>query len=97
MVVRRSLLPWLQVWESSRNTDMLKQESLPRGEKGYHGYVACHCTADWHKLVWSAEILLIVIFKGIDSILFLKNGLTKICRKTMKIISEEIIMRYEQL
>jgi hypothetical protein len=34
--------------------------------------------------------------KGIGSILFLKNGLKKIAEKTIKIISEEIIMRYVQ-
>jgi hypothetical protein len=36
--------------------------------------------------------------KGIGSIVFLKNGLKKILqKKTIKIISEEIIMRYVQL
>jgi hypothetical protein len=35
--------------------------------------------------------------KGTGSILFLKNGLKKFCRKNYKIISEEIIMRYKQL
>jgi hypothetical protein len=35
--------------------------------------------------------------KGIGSILFLKNGLKKFCRKTIKIILEVIIMRYVQL
>jgi hypothetical protein len=35
--------------------------------------------------------------KGIGSILFLKNGLKKFCRKNYKIISEEIIMGYVQL
>jgi hypothetical protein len=36
-------------------------------------------------------------FKGIGSILFLKNGLKTICRKTIKITSEVIIMRYVQM
>jgi hypothetical protein len=39
-----------------------------------------------------------VALKGIGSILFLKNGLNKNCRKkNVKIISEVIIMRYVQL
>jgi hypothetical protein len=42
---------------------------------------------------YQAEVLL----KGIGSILFLKNGLKKCCRKNEKIISEVIIMRYVQL
>jgi hypothetical protein len=38
------------------------------------------------------------IIKGIGSILFLKNGLKKkIAEKTIKIISEVIILRYVQL
>jgi hypothetical protein len=36
----------------------------------------------------------IYTLKGIGSILFLKNGLKKIEEKAIKIISEEIIMRY---
>jgi hypothetical protein len=34
------------------------------------------------------------LLKGIGSILVLKNGLKKIAEKTIKIISEVIIMRY---
>jgi hypothetical protein len=37
------------------------------------------------------------MLKGKGSILFLKNGLKKIAQKTIKIILEVIIMRYEQL